>query len=48
MTLSRTAADYKIYVRSANYTEQDAAALFAVIWQNSHKTGARREFAERH
>lgn len=48
VTLSRTAADYKIYVRSANYTEQDAAALFAVIWQSSRKTGARREFAERH
>ena len=48
VTLSRTAADYKIYVHSANFTEQDAAALFAVIWQSSHKTGARREFAERH
>lgn len=52
VTLSRTAADYKIYVRSANYTEQDAAALFAVIWQNARKTGQKpglgREFAERH
>jgi hypothetical protein len=34
VALSRTQADYKIYVRSANYSEQDAAALFAVIWQN--------------
>lgn len=51
VTLSRTAADYKIYVRSASYTEQDAAALFAVIWQTARKTGAKaanREFAERH
>jgi hypothetical protein len=48
VTLSRTAADYKIFVRSAHYTEQDAAALFAVIWQSSHKTAASREFAERH
>jgi hypothetical protein len=39
VALSRTEANYKIYVRSANYTEQDAAALFAVIWQNTRKTG---------
>jgi hypothetical protein len=45
VTLSRDAADYKIYVRSANYSEQDAAALFAVILQNAAKTGAGREFA---
>jgi hypothetical protein len=48
VALSRQAADYKIYVRSAKYTEQDAAALFAVIWQNAAKTGSRRELAERH
>jgi hypothetical protein len=52
IALSRAAADYTIYVRSANYTEQDAAALFAVIWQNARKTGQKpglgREFAERH
>lgn len=48
VTLSRAAADYKIYVRSANYSEQDAAALFAVILQNSAKTGSAREFAARH
>ena len=40
VALSRTAADTKIYVRSANYSEQDAAALFAVIWQNARKTVA--------
>ena len=48
VALSRAPADYKIYVRSANYSEQDAAALFAVIWLNANKTGSVREFAERH
>ena len=50
VALSRTEANFKIYVRSANYTEQDAAALFAVIWQNTRKTGQMshpgRAFAE--
>lgn len=31
VSLSRAAAPYKIYVRSARYTPQDAAALFAVM-----------------
>jgi len=48
VALSRAQADYKIYVRSASFSEQDAAALFAAIWQNEHKTGSGREFAERH
>ncbi len=39
VALSRQIADYKIYVRSVNYSEQDAAALFAVILQNATKTG---------
>ncbi len=43
VALSRNPADYKIYVQSANYSEQDAAALFAVIWQNSAKTFATSE-----
>jgi hypothetical protein len=47
VTLSRAQAPYKIYVRSANFSEQDAAALFAVIWQTARKTGSEREFAER-
>ncbi|MSO66340.1 MAG: hypothetical protein EXR03_05115 [Pseudolabrys sp.] len=52
VALSRSTADTKIYVRSAHYTEQDAAALFAVIWQTSAKNAAMtgagaREFAER-
>ena len=29
-------APYKIYVRSARFSTQDAAALFAVMWRNSH------------
>jgi len=48
VVLSRQPADYKIYVRSAVFSEQDAAALFAVIWKSARMTGARgREFAAR-
>jgi hypothetical protein len=45
VALSRQAAegDRKIFVRSVNFSEQDAAALFAVIWKNSHG----REFLAR-
>jgi hypothetical protein len=36
-------------VRSANFSKQGAAALFAAIWKNARKTGGSgREFAERH
>lgn len=45
VTLSRADADYKVYVRSASFSEQDAAALFAVIWQNTRRTGAHRQVA---
>ncbi len=45
VALSRTAGDYKVFVQSASFTEQDAAALFAVIWQNTRKTGAGLAFA---
>jgi hypothetical protein len=48
VTLSRTDADYKVFVRSANFSEQDAAALFAVIWQNSRRAGGMRQIASRH
>lgn len=52
VTLSRQPADYKIYVRSAGFSEQDAAVLFAVIWQtarkNARESGSGREFAARH
>lgn len=51
VALSRAPADHKIYIRTANYSEEDAAALFAVIWQTTHKTGQisrpGRAFAER-
>jgi len=48
IAVSAQPADYKIYVRSSNFSEQDAAALFAVIWRTARKTGLGREFAERH
>lgn len=37
VALSRTPADKKIYVQSARFSAQDAAALFAVIWRHSHR-----------
>ncbi len=42
IALTREPADYKIYLHSATYTEQDAAALAAVIWLNTSKTGSIR------
>jgi hypothetical protein len=42
VALSRAPAAYKIYLRSTTYTEQDAAALAAVIWQNAGTTGSIR------
>jgi hypothetical protein len=45
VALSRADADYKVYVRSTSFSEQDAAALFAVIWQNTRRTGAHRQVA---
>ena len=48
VSLSRAPAAYKIYVRSASFSQQDAAALFAVIWQTARKTAdTGREFAAR-
>ena len=48
VTLSRAPAAYKIYVRSASFSQQDAAALFAVIWQTARQTAdSGREFAAR-
>jgi len=35
VALSHDAAEYKIYVRSARFSTQDAAALFAVLWRNA-------------
>ncbi len=47
VALSRSDADYKVFVRSANFSEQDAAALFAVIWQNARRTGDLRQVGTR-
>jgi hypothetical protein len=51
VALSRDPADTKIYVHSASFTEQGAAALFAVIWHNArktaHNTGPGRAYAAR-
>jgi len=47
VTLSRDNADHKVFVQSANFSEQDAAALFAVIWQNSRRAGGLRQIASR-
>ena len=46
VTLSRAPADHKIYVHPTNYSEQDPAALFAVIWKKARKTGSLRTFAK--
>jgi hypothetical protein len=48
VSLSRAPAAYKIYVRSASFSQQDTAALFAVIWQTARKTAdSGRKFAAR-
>ena len=51
VTLSRAPAGYKIYVRSGVFSEQDAAALFAAMWdsarKNIHASGSGREFVAR-
>jgi hypothetical protein len=45
VAMTRGAADYKVFVKSSNFTDEDAAALFAVIWCNARKTGAGLAFA---
>jgi hypothetical protein len=47
VALSRDPAARKIYVRSAAFSEQDAAALFAAIWQDSRRAGVHRQLAQR-
>jgi hypothetical protein len=48
VALSQEPAPYKIYVRSAHFSQQDAAALFAVIWKTARQAGLTgREFAAR-
>ena len=39
LSADAAAPDYKIYVHSVRYSQQDAAALLAAMW----KTGQRRE-----
>jgi hypothetical protein len=40
VTLARAPADYKIFVRSVHFTDEDAAALFAVMWHKANATGS--------
>lgn len=47
VALSRAPADYKIFVRSAHYSDEDAAALFAVMWHKAETTGSIRSPATR-
>lgn len=48
VSLSRAPARHKIYVRSANFSERDAAALFAVMWRNAQAgPAASRKIAAR-
>lgn len=48
VALSRAPAATKIYVKSASFSEQDAAALFAAIWTDARKAGLNgRAFAAR-
>ena len=41
MALTHSPGDYKIYAKSAGFSEQDAAALFAAIWNDMRKTAQR-------
>jgi hypothetical protein len=48
VALSRAPAPHKIYVHSAAFSQQDAAAVFAAIWRNGRKTaGSSRELVAR-
>lgn len=40
--LSREPADHKLYVRSASFSQHEAAGLFAVLWQQPHARIAAR------
>lgn len=39
VAMTRGAADYKVFVKSSAFTDEDAAALFAVIWRTARKSG---------
>jgi hypothetical protein len=45
VAMTRGNADYKVFVKSANFTDEDAAALFAVIWRSARKSGTGLAFA---
>jgi hypothetical protein len=48
VALSRAPAPHKIYVHSAAFSQQDAAAVFAAIWRQGRKTaGSSQELAAR-
>ena len=47
VALTPGSGDYKIYVRSQIFTAQDAAALFAVMWQNARRAATGRTLAAR-
>jgi fructose-specific component phosphotransferase system IIB-like protein len=47
VSVSRAPAGHKIYVKSASFSEQDAAALFAVIWKDARHAALGREVASR-
>jgi hypothetical protein len=37
LSTDATPSDYKLYVHSARFSDQDAAALFGVMWQTSRR-----------
>ena len=47
VALSRQPADTKIYVRSAHYSDVDAAALFAAMWHDAGMSKPIRQVAAR-
>jgi hypothetical protein len=47
VALSRAPATHKIYVRSARLSEQNAAALFAVLWRDGQQAGHGTTFVAR-
>jgi hypothetical protein len=47
VSISRAPAARKIYVNSANFSPDDAAALFAVIWKGTRDAALHREIAAR-
>ena len=47
IAVSHAPSDIKIYVKSASFTEQEAAALFAVVWKDGRRNVAGRRIAAR-